>query len=178
MLVFIPSLGAYLAPDLLGGGKTAYVGNLIQSQFAVARDMPFGAALSFVLSLVVAALLAAVPPPAREGAGALGGVAGPASARVAGWGSLTALVYLSCTRRSWCWRRCRSTPAGCPASWEGFTLDWYLRAAANPAILASLRNSLLVGSRRRRLSRPSLATAAALAFHRHRFRRRRRSRRC
>lgn len=57
VLVFIPSLGAYLAPDLLGGGKTAYVGNLIQAQFAVARDMPFGAALSFVLSLVVAALL-------------------------------------------------------------------------------------------------------------------------
>jgi spermidine/putrescine transport system permease protein len=57
VLVFIPSLGAYLAPDLLGGGKTAYVGSLIQSQFAVARDMPFGAALSFVLSLLVAALL-------------------------------------------------------------------------------------------------------------------------
>jgi len=58
VLVFIPSLGAYLAPDLLGGGKTAYIGNLIQSQFAVARDMPFGAALSFVLSLVVLILLA------------------------------------------------------------------------------------------------------------------------
>jgi len=58
VLVFIPSLGAYLAPDLLGGGKTAYIGNLIQSQFAVARDMPFGAALSFVLSLVVLMLLA------------------------------------------------------------------------------------------------------------------------
>jgi spermidine/putrescine transport system permease protein len=57
VLVFIPSLGAYLAPDLLGGGRTAYVGNLIQSQFAVARDMPFGAALSFVLSVVVVLLL-------------------------------------------------------------------------------------------------------------------------
>jgi spermidine/putrescine transport system permease protein len=59
VLVFIPSLGAYLAPDLLGGGKTAYIGNLIQSQFAVARDLPFGAALSFVLSLAVALLLVA-----------------------------------------------------------------------------------------------------------------------
>ena len=57
LLVFIPSLGAFLAPDLLGGGRTAYVGNLIQRQFAVARDMPFGAALSFVLSLLVIALL-------------------------------------------------------------------------------------------------------------------------
>ena len=71
VLVFIPSLGAYLAPDLLGGGKTAYVGNLIQSQFAVARDMPFGAALSFVLSLAVLAALPRVPPAAANGAGAL-----------------------------------------------------------------------------------------------------------
>jgi spermidine/putrescine transport system permease protein len=66
VLVFIPSLGAYLAPDLLGGGKTAYIGNLIQSQFAVARDMPFGAALSFVLSLVVAVLLLAFRRPLQS----------------------------------------------------------------------------------------------------------------
>jgi spermidine/putrescine transport system permease protein len=65
VLVFIPSLGAYLAPDLLGGGRTAYAGNLIQSQFAVARDLPFGAALSFVLSLVVIALLALFRRPLR-----------------------------------------------------------------------------------------------------------------
>lgn len=66
VLVFIPSLGAYLAPDLLGGGRTAYIGNLIQSQFAVARDMPFGAALSFVLSLMVVALLLALRRPLRS----------------------------------------------------------------------------------------------------------------
>ena len=65
LLVFIPSLGAFLAPDLLGGGRTAYVGNLIQSQFAVARDMPFGAALSFVLSLLVIALLFVFRRPLR-----------------------------------------------------------------------------------------------------------------
>jgi spermidine/putrescine transport system permease protein len=57
VLVFIPSLGAYLAPDLLGGARDIYVGNLIQSQFAVARDMPFGSAVSFLLSLLVLALL-------------------------------------------------------------------------------------------------------------------------
>lgn len=66
VLVFIPSLGAYLAPDLLGGGKTAYIGNLIQSQFAVARDMPFGAALSFVLSLVIVLLLLAFRRPLQS----------------------------------------------------------------------------------------------------------------
>jgi len=65
VLVFIPSLGAYLAPDLLGGARTVYVGNLVQSQFAVARDMPFGAALSFLLSLTVLALLWAFRRPLR-----------------------------------------------------------------------------------------------------------------
>ena len=57
VLVFIPSLGAYLAPDLLGGARTVYIGNLVQSQFAVARDMPFGSAVSFLLTLTVLTLL-------------------------------------------------------------------------------------------------------------------------
>jgi spermidine/putrescine transport system permease protein len=57
VLVFIPSLGAYLAPDLLGGAKTVYIGSLIQSQFSIARDVPFGAALSFLLSAAVLLVL-------------------------------------------------------------------------------------------------------------------------
>jgi spermidine/putrescine transport system permease protein len=70
LLVFVPSLGAYLAPDLLGGARTAYVGNLVQSQFAVARDIPFGAAVSFVLTVLVAvSLLAFRRPLQRAGSG-------------------------------------------------------------------------------------------------------------
>ncbi len=65
VLVFIPSLGAYLAPDLLGGAKTLYVGNLIQGQFAVARDVPFGAALAFLLLLFVMLLLFVLRRPLR-----------------------------------------------------------------------------------------------------------------
>ncbi|MCB0186809.1 MAG: ABC transporter permease, partial [Caldilineaceae bacterium] len=42
ILVFIPSLGAFVTPDLLGGAKTVMIGNLIQSQFLTARDWPFG----------------------------------------------------------------------------------------------------------------------------------------
>src|ERR1700733_13867762 len=59
VLVFIPCLGAYLTPDLLGGGKTVMLGNLIQNQFTTARDWPFGSAASLVLMLVSALLLAA-----------------------------------------------------------------------------------------------------------------------
>jgi spermidine/putrescine transport system permease protein len=49
MLVFIPSLGAYVTPDLLGGAKSIMIGNVIYSQFMAARDYPFGSAVSFVL---------------------------------------------------------------------------------------------------------------------------------
>jgi spermidine/putrescine transport system permease protein len=66
LLVFIPSLGAYLAPDLLGGAHTVYIGTLIQSQFVVARDIPFGSALSFVLSLLVLGLLFLFRRPLRS----------------------------------------------------------------------------------------------------------------
>lgn len=60
MLVFIPCLGAFLTPDLLGGGKSIMIGNVVQNQFTTARDWPFGAALSLALMAVVMLLLAAV----------------------------------------------------------------------------------------------------------------------
>jgi len=60
VLVFIPCLGAYLTPDLLGGGKTVMIGNLIQNQFTTARDWPFGSAASLVLMLASALLLGAL----------------------------------------------------------------------------------------------------------------------
>ena len=57
ILVFIPCLGAYLTPDLLGGGKSVMIGNLIQNQFTTARDWPFGSAVSLVLMAIVMVLL-------------------------------------------------------------------------------------------------------------------------
>ncbi len=53
ILVFVPCLGAYITPDLLGGSKSLMIGNLIQMQFLSARDWPFGAALSFLLMAIV-----------------------------------------------------------------------------------------------------------------------------
>lgn len=57
VLVFIPCLGAYLTPDLLGGGRTVMVGNLVQNQFTTARDWPFGSAVSLLLMALVTALV-------------------------------------------------------------------------------------------------------------------------
>jgi spermidine/putrescine transport system permease protein len=53
ILVFIPALGAFITPDILGGAKTLMVGNLIQNQFLQARNWPFGSALSMILMLLV-----------------------------------------------------------------------------------------------------------------------------
>jgi spermidine/putrescine transport system permease protein len=58
ILVFIPSLGTYVTSDLLGGAKSVMIGNVIQNQFLMVRDYPFGSAFSFALMalMLVAAL--------------------------------------------------------------------------------------------------------------------------
>ena len=53
VLTFIPALGAFVTPDLLGGAKQMMIGNLIQNQFTVARNWPFGSAASFIVMGVV-----------------------------------------------------------------------------------------------------------------------------
>lgn len=59
LLVFIPSLGAFITPDLLGGARSMMVGNLIQHEYLVVRDWPLGSALSFVLmGFVIVAMVA------------------------------------------------------------------------------------------------------------------------
>ena len=58
ILVFVPCLGAFVTPALLGGGKSLMIGSLIQLQFGQSRNWPFGAALAFVLLALVLAALA------------------------------------------------------------------------------------------------------------------------
>jgi spermidine/putrescine transport system permease protein len=53
ILVFIPSLGAYVTPRVLGGGKNMMLGNLIELQFGQGRNWPLGAALSITLMAIV-----------------------------------------------------------------------------------------------------------------------------
>ena len=58
ILVFIPSLGAYVTPRVLGGGKQMMIGNLIELQFGQGKNWPLGAALSMsLLAVVTVALL-------------------------------------------------------------------------------------------------------------------------
>ncbi len=67
ILVFVPSLGAYVTPRVLGGGKNMMIGNFIELQFGQGRNWPLGAALSMLLLLIVmAALLVYVRAATRE----------------------------------------------------------------------------------------------------------------
>jgi spermidine/putrescine transport system permease protein len=57
VFVFVLSIGNFVTPDLLGGGKLQMIGNLIYDQFLTARDWPFGATLSGLLIALMMALL-------------------------------------------------------------------------------------------------------------------------
>jgi len=52
ILVFIPAMGMFVVPDLMGGAKTILIGNVIRNQFLTARDWPFGAAASMLLMVL------------------------------------------------------------------------------------------------------------------------------
>jgi spermidine/putrescine transport system permease protein len=70
ILVFIPSLGAYVTPRILGGGKNLMLGNLIDLQFGQGKNWPLGAALSITLMVIVlVALLFYVRSASKSGAG-------------------------------------------------------------------------------------------------------------
>ena len=57
IMIFMPSLGDYVTPDLMGGVKELYLGNLIQNQFLLVRDWPFGATISIILIGFIALIL-------------------------------------------------------------------------------------------------------------------------
>ncbi len=57
ILVFVPALGAYVTPRILGGGKNMMIGNFIELQFGQGRNWPLGAALSVLLLVIVTAAL-------------------------------------------------------------------------------------------------------------------------
>ncbi len=57
ILVFVPSLGAYVTPRILGGGKNMMIGNFIELQFGQGRNWPLGAALSMTLLVIVTVAL-------------------------------------------------------------------------------------------------------------------------
>lgn len=72
VFVFVLSIGNFITPDLLGGGRLQMVGNLIYDQFLSARDWPFGATLSMFLIAIMMGLLFAQAVLANRAAGQRG----------------------------------------------------------------------------------------------------------
>ncbi|MEU8247663.1 ABC transporter permease [Nonomuraea sp. NPDC048916] len=66
LFVFVPSFGNFVIPEMLGGGKSIMVGNLIRTEFLKARDWPFGSALATALVVVLVLLLIAQARAARR----------------------------------------------------------------------------------------------------------------
>jgi len=73
VLVFIPSIGSFITPDLLGGARSMMIGNLIQHEYLVVRDWPLGSAVSFVLMGIVLAAVGLYYRHAARAAGPLEG---------------------------------------------------------------------------------------------------------
>ena len=130
--------------------------------------MPFGAALSFLLTLSRAGPALALPAAAPRGPGDLTGMGEPGRARALGLWSLLVYAFLYAplaVLTAFSFNQERLT-----ATWRGFTLEWYGRLLENTQVLTALRNSLLVAVVAT-AGATAIGTAAALAFYRHRFRR-------
>lgn len=53
ILVFVPTIGEFVIPDILGGAKSVLIGNIVTNQFLTARDWPFGSAITFIIVIFV-----------------------------------------------------------------------------------------------------------------------------
>lgn len=69
VIVFIPSVGNFIVPDVLGGAKGLMIGNLVEQQFLSARNWPFGSALSMMIMTVVLTVLLIAVTRARKAGG-------------------------------------------------------------------------------------------------------------
>ena len=132
VLVFIPCLGAYLTPDLLGGGRTVLVGNLVQNQFTTARDWPFGSAVSIALMVLVTIA------PGRLSA------ARKRAARMKRWLGLYAVAFFAFLHLPLLTLAVFSFNSSRFTIWEHFSLEWYGAIFRDPQILEGTWNSVVI----------------------------------
>lgn len=168
IFVFVPSMGNFIVPELLGGGQEVMVGNLIQQQFLSARDWPFGSAIAVGLIGIMLIALAAQALVLRREQGTA--ERSPTQASPSGRGRIwlrahmgvvftflylpiAVLVALS------------FNDAGLPTSWGGFSLRWYRSVLSNEPILDSVRNTLIVAVAVTAIA-SVLGTLLALGLHR------------
>ena len=167
ILTFIPAIGDFVTPDLLGGAETTTIAKVVQELFLEGRDWPYGAALGFLLMVVTLAgtLFALRPLRARSSAREIDPMTGRnrwlSAYALAGYVFLflpiVVLIVFSFndSRRNFQWR--------------GFTLEWYPRLFANEELLDALSVTLRVATVAVIVS-TVLGTLLGLALARSRFR--------
>lgn len=152
LLVFIPSVSAFVIPDLLGGARDLMLGNLIQQQYLTVRDWPFGSSLSTILlSFTLVGVLLFRPWARRDGGRPqllTGETRAPWTLRSGPlhWmgriitGGVFCFLYAPVGLLIlYSFNASRFT-----AIWRGFTLEWYARLIHDQAIVSAARTSLEV----------------------------------
>lgn len=143
IFVFVPSLGNFVVPELLGGGKTVMVGNVVRDQFLKARDWPFGATLALVMIVLLVALFAVQSLVARRYTVPVR--AGGPTERRPGWllaPLLGCLLFLYVPILTLVVMSFNASDS--PYDFEGFSLRWYGELFDDSELLDALRNTLVV----------------------------------
>jgi spermidine/putrescine transport system permease protein len=168
IFVFVPSMGNFIVPELLGGGREVMVGNLIQQQFLSARDWPFGAAIAMGLIAIMLVALAGQAMVLRREQGSAERSPGRESPPRRGrrWlrsqlGLVFGFLYLPIVVLV----VLSFNDAGLPTAWGGISLRWYRSVLSNEPIIDSLRNTLVVAVAVTAIS-SVLGTFLALGLHR------------
>ncbi|MFQ5881252.1 MAG: ABC transporter permease subunit [Candidatus Methylomirabilales bacterium] len=172
-LVFIPSVSAFVIPDLLGGARDLMIGNLIQQQYLTVRDWPFGSTLSTLLLLFTLLGILLCRPWARRNWVRPQLLTGEARApwtltsgplhricRIVTGGVFLFLYAPVLLLILYSFNASRFT-----AIWRGLTLEWYLRLVRDEAIILAARTSMEVALTSTLLCL-LIGTAAALAIRR------------
>jgi spermidine/putrescine transport system permease protein len=169
IFVFVPSIGNFIVPDLLGGGQEVMVGNLIQQQFLSARDWPFGSTLAVAVVAIMMILLLGQAIVLRRQQGTSERSPSESHAgrrRGRRWlrlhlGFVYAFLYLPIAVLV----GLSFNASGLPTSWGGFSLRWYRSLLENQPLIASVRTTLVVAVFVTAIS-AVLGTLLALGLHR------------
>ena len=153
VFVFVLSIGNFLTPALLGGGRFQMIGNLVYDQFLTANDWPFGAALSMVLiALMIGAAHAAGagrrPARRRNGRDRAEATMAERRRRLGArlQGLVLALVFAFLYVPIAVLVALSFNEGGLPTVWSGFSTKWYVSLASNDEILSAALNTLIVAA--------------------------------
>ena len=169
-LTFVPALGSFVIPDLLGGAKQWMIGNLVQQQFGTSRNWPYGAALG--LLLVAGTIPAAVMLSKRRATASEAGGGTPRASRATACCCVISLLLLYLPMVAVAVASFASTRTGLTLGSP--TLEWYRGVVRDARMLELATNTLTLAIASTAIS-TTLGTMLALSLERFPWRPRLRS---